>query len=296
MNNFSPDCFPCLLISADIETHRVIYTNEYANNFLGIEPDSHISIFDFLSKASWIFFESYIRPTIIKDKECMEVQITLVNKDAKKKPAVANITLVDSCLHWSIYSAEVRDKLYEELLSTREHLESQNEKLLTLTRVDPLTSLLNRRAATNDFIQMTKMLARTFVPISFLLMDIDWFKNINDSYGHDKGDEIIIKISNLIKKFSRDTDIVARWGGEEFLIILYNTSISSSELFCSRLHELIQTISLPDNEVLTVSIGVTSLNQKELTVNNLLDKIINRADKALYLAKNNGRSRTEIII
>lgn len=294
MNKVSPDLFPCLLLSTDLENNHLGYANQYAIDILGISPDTSITVFDLISKASWIFFESYIRPELLKNGQCNEVQITLIGGQTKKVPAVANVRLVGSILYWSIYTAEDRDKLYQELLLTRKHLETQNEELLLLSRKDPLTSLLNRRAAADDFLKMQQQLTRSFIPISFLIIDIDWFKGINDNFGHEVGDEILIELSNTLKEVSRNTDILARWGGEEFLIILYNSDITNAEHFSSRLHEKFQLIVLPNNKNLTVSIGVTSLDKKELGENELLYKVLKRADKALYLAKEKGRNRTEI--
>lgn len=295
MNKISPDCFPCLLITTDMETSKVGYANQYAVDIIGLALDTDINLFDLISKASWIFFESYIRPALLKNGQCTEVQITLVSGQAKQIPAVANISLVESVLFWSIYTAEDRDILYQELLLSREHLETQNERLLVLSRKDPLTSLLNRRAAADDFMKLAKQLKRSFIPISFLLIDIDWFKDINDNYGHDIGDEILVKLANTLNGASRGTDILARWGGEEFLIILYNSDATNTQLFSSRLHEEIKSILLPNNESLTVSIGITSLSKNELDENGLLDRVLKRADGALYLAKDNGRNRTEIL-
>lgn len=292
----SSDCFPCLLLSTDLETNQVGYANQYAIDLIGGPIDTKFSLFDVMSKGSWIFFESYVRPMLLRDAQCTEVQITLVNAQTKKIPAVANVTLVESVLYWSIFTAENRDKLYQELLFTREQLEAQNEALLILTRKDPLTSLLNRRAAADDFMKIKRQLVRSFIPISFLIIDIDRFKEINDVYGHDVGDEVLVGMSNTLDEATRDTDILARWGGEEFLIVLYNSDIANAELFSSRLHEKIQSIVLPNSKNLTVSIGITSLDKNEIRENDLLDKVLKRADKALYLAKENGRNRTEIII
>jgi diguanylate cyclase (GGDEF)-like protein len=277
-----------------METNNLEYANEYSYDFLGISPENKISLFDIISKASSIFFESYIRPTLLSNGQCSEIQITLLNQEGKKISAVANITLKQSTLYWAIYLAEERDKLYQELLLARESLERQNDELLVLTRIDPLTSLLNRRAAINDFEKLTSQLKRSFIPMSFLIIDIDFFKVINDNYGHDEGDRILIELSNTLKKCSRDSDILARWGGEEFLLVLYNSGISDTEIFCERLHQKIKIIQLPSKKSLTVSIGVTELKHNETAEYKLLDRVLKRADKALYLAKNNGRNRTEV--
>lgn len=296
MNSSHLDKFPCLLLITNNETNRVEYANQFVDDLLGISvvADSDIRLFSIITKATSILFESYIRPILLKDGECKEIQITLLDKTAEKLPAVANIKLVDSKVYWSIYIAKERDKLYQELLKAREDLENQNEELLALTRTDPLTSLLNRRAVIDDFKKITRQLNRSFNNISFLLIDIDWFKAINDNYGHDFGDKILVELSKAISAVARDSDILSRWGGEEFLLILYNSDISNTLIFCQRLHQRIKKIQLPENKTVTVSIGVTELKKQEVSQENILDVILKRADKALYQAKENGRNRTEI--
>jgi diguanylate cyclase (GGDEF)-like protein len=251
------------------------------------------SLFDIISKASSIFFESYILPTIVSSGSCQEIQISLMLNDNEKVPAVANIELIESKIFWSIYIAVTRDKLYQELLAAREHLENKTEELTLLTRIDPLTSLLNRRAAIDDFTKVIHQLHRNFVPVSVLLIDIDWFKKINDTYGHDRGDEILIDLSSILKKVSRTSDIVARWGGEEFLVVLYNSNIENTRIFCERLHIEVNSIKLTGDNDLSISVGGVALKADNLTCSDVIEKHVKKADIALYEAKNKGRSRTE---
>ncbi|WP_448212190.1 GGDEF domain-containing protein [Colwellia sp. MEBiC06753] len=294
MIDISTDCFPCLLITTQLETNELIYSNHFAQDFLGILPDKSISLFDVVSKATSIFFESYISPMLLSHGECKEIQITLIASNGAKLPAVANIASSGERIYWAIFLAEERDKFYQELLVTRESLERQNEKLLDLTRVDPLTSLLNRRATIDDFYNIIKQLKRVFVPVSCVIIDIDFFKKINDGYGHNEGDKIIRALSAKLKESARDSDIVARWGGEEFLMLLYNSNASNTKIFCERLHKKINLIKLPDSKSLTVSIGVTELKENELGLDKVFDRIIKRSDDALYFAKMNGRNCTKL--
>ena len=289
------DSFPCILIITDMQTNRLEYCNKYAMEVLGIDSNktTEYSLFDIISKASSIFFESYIRPTIVSSGACQEIQISLMLNYKEKVPAVANIELNESKIFWSIYIAVTRDKLYQELLAAREHLENKTEELTWLTRIDPLTSLLNRRAAIDDFTKIINQLHRYFVPVSFLLIDIDWFKKINDTHGHDRGDEILIDLSSILKKVVRSSDIVARWGGEEFLMVLYNSNIENTRIFCERLHKEVNSIKLTADNKLSISIGVATLKADNLTGSDVIEKHAKEADIALYEAKNNGRSRTE---
>jgi diguanylate cyclase (GGDEF)-like protein len=289
------DSFPCILITTDMQTNRLEYCNKYAMEVLGIDSNkiSEYSLFDIISKASSILFESYILPTIISSGSCQEIQISLILNSNEKTPAVANVKLVESKAYWSIYIAVTRDKLYQELLAAREHLEKKTEELTLLTRIDPLTSLFNRRAAIDDLSKIISQLNRNFVPVSFLLIDIDWFKKINDTYGHDRGDEILIELSSILKKVTRTSDIVARWGGEEFLVVLYNSNLENTRIFCERLHIEVNSIKLTGDNKLSVSVGVASLKVDNLTCSDVIEKHVKEADIALYEAKNNGRSRSD---
>ncbi|MCV2401559.1 GGDEF domain-containing protein [Marinomonas sp. C2222] len=289
------ECFPCILVVTDIHTNKLEYCNQYGTELLNLDSDKLMTygLFDIISKASSIFFESYIRPTIVSTGSCQEVQISLTPNTNEKVASVANAKLADSKIYWSIYVAVARDKLYQELLSAREHLEAKTEELTLLTRVDPLTSLLNRRAAIDDFNQKTNELDINFTPTSILLIDIDWFKKINDIYGHDRGDEVLITLSQTLKRSTNASDIVARWGGEEFLVILNNSNTKDTQVFCQKLHIEASSITLSGSENLSISIGGSNLEENNLTKPDIMEKYIKQADIALYEAKAKGRSRTE---
>lgn len=289
------DSFPCLLMTTDMETNRLEYRNKYATELLGLDANetAKYSLFDIISKASSIFFESYILPTIVTSGECQEVQISLLLNSNEKVPAVANAKLMESKIYWSIYIAVARDKLYQELLTAREHLEKKTEDLTLLTRIEPLTNLLNRRAAIDDITKIINQLNRHFVPTSFLQIDIDWFKKINDASGHDRGDEILIDLASILKNVTRTSDIVARWGGEEFLVVLYNSDIENTRIFCERLHLEVNKIKLTRDNTLSISVGVAALKAEHLTSANVIETLVKEADIALYEAKDNGRNRTE---
>jgi diguanylate cyclase (GGDEF)-like protein len=279
-----------------METNKLEYSNKYAVHFFGIEENGAYSIFDFVSKATAIFYESYIIPTLISSGECMEIQISLIGEHSRKMPAVANIQKIDSKLYWSIYTANERDKLYQELLAARSHLENKSAELLALTRTDPLTTLLNRRAAISDLNSIIQKLKRVFVPVSFLLIDIDWFKAVNDKYGHSHGDDILKQLSSLLDETTRSCDVVARWGGEEFLVVLYNSDSDNTDKFCHRLHRQTASIKISQHQNLSVSIGVSELTSRDLQHDLLIDAVIKRADAALYQAKEAGRNQTKFWI
>ncbi|ADZ93034.1 diguanylate cyclase [Marinomonas mediterranea MMB-1] len=291
----SLDSFSCLLVVTDFETNNLQYINSSASVCLGIEMNEALkfNLFDIISKASSIFFESYIRPTVISLGECQEVQLSLIAKAGEKVPAVANIKLVGSSIYWSIYTAVARDKLYQELLLVRDQLEEETQKLTKLTRIDPLTRLRNRRAAFDDLNDLIERLKRQFVPASFIMIDIDWFKKLNDKFGHQYGDDVLVKVAAILQSSTKVRDISARWGGEEFLVVLYDSSIEETRAFCKRLHIEMSLLNASIEGEVSVSVGVSALKSDNLVCIELIENCLKEADVALYEAKSNGRNRTE---
>lgn len=170
---------------------------------------------------------------------------------------------------------------------------SQQEKIEAehMARYDHLTKLYNRRA----FIEYAYPLWRTALryqrPLSLIMMDIDHFKGINDAYGHTMGDRVLETLSDAIRHIARSNDIAARWGGEEFVILLPETDMVQAEKMAERLREFIQSseIDLEEHKLnITASFGVSTLT----TGIQSIDTLITKADSALYQAKQEGRNRT----
>ncbi len=154
---------------------------------------------------------------------------------------------------------------------------------------DPLTGLNNRNYFYLQINQRLQASIRYHQPLGLLMMDIDHFKNINDKYGHSVGDEVLRQIGKAIKTEIRASDMAIRYGGEEFVVILTNTSQDKASVKAESLRELIQYLNIPElnGQNVTISIGVSQLRKNDANI----DEIINRADKALYKAKENGRNQ-----
>ncbi|MGT8856474.1 GGDEF domain-containing protein [Enterobacter sp. 186315] len=151
---------------------------------------------------------------------------------------------------------------------------------------DAMTGLLNRR----QFYQITEQTDPSHKPVqqqfSLLLVDTDRFKNINDVFGHLKGDEVLISLSRTLEACSRKDDYVFRWGGEEFVILLPRTPLDAAMQIAENIRAAVARITIPGLPRFTVSIGVARHNQDET-----LDELFKRVDDALYRAKNNGRNQ-----
>ncbi|MCD6172710.1 MAG: diguanylate cyclase, partial [Sulfurimonas sp.] len=169
----------------------------------------------------------------------------------------------------------------------------QNE-LKLLASTDPMTKLYNRRQFTESSESILDLSKRNQTDLSVIMIDIDNFKNINDKYGHKVGDEVIITLASILKELSRKSDIVSRWGGEEFVILLPETNIDGafviSEKIRTKVENLIMNIEKNKEFKFTISLGVSKVNNKD-DLN--IEASINRADKALYEAKESGKNRVK---
>ncbi|QJR82709.1 diguanylate cyclase [Alteromonas pelagimontana] len=153
---------------------------------------------------------------------------------------------------------------------------------------DPLTHLPNRRGIQQQIEQELSRMTRHGRPISIVIVDVDHFKNINDTYGHDNGDVVLTKISEIFRKWIRRQDSVGRWGGEEFIFVLPETPETNGKLLADKVRSALEGtfINIQGNDIqVTASFGVCEIN-KEIT----LDRALRQADKALYQAKKEGRN------
>jgi diguanylate cyclase len=170
-------------------------------------------------------------------------------------------------------------------------LEVAKDELLVLSRTDKLTTLWNRGYWEERLNAEYQRYKRTSSPASMVIFDIDFFKKVNDTYGHQVGDDVIRSVSNILLESSREVDICGRYGGEEFVVILPDTSVEGAMNYCERLRKRAETnaVSSGGRTVsYTVSLGIALL---EDSIKNPSEWIV-RADIALYKAKDGGRNRS----
>jgi diguanylate cyclase (GGDEF)-like protein len=172
-----------------------------------------------------------------------------------------------------------------------QHLQQANQQLEHLSRTDRLTQLQNRGYWEECLKREYNRIQRTGVASSLVIFDIDHFKNINDSYGHQAGDDVIRVTAKKLMDTQRSTDISGRYGGEEFVIILIGTNEDGAIYFAERLRKIIEalTIEYDQNSIkYTVSLGIAEYSSELKDYNEWLE----RADRALYEAKNSGRNQS----
>jgi diguanylate cyclase (GGDEF)-like protein len=154
---------------------------------------------------------------------------------------------------------------------------------------DPLTGLGNRVALDNSLEYQWQMAQRYEQDLGVLMIDIDFFKKINDTYGHDIGDDVIKHVAESIKVTTRQTDMVFRYGGEEFLVLLNKTTTLGSSIIAERIRENIENLNLVDAKGQLIKV-TASLGGTHLKAGSSKSKLVQEADKALYLAKEQGRN------
>lgn len=168
-----------------------------------------------------------------------------------------------------------------------ERLESQHEAMKHLAMRDQLTSLYNRHYLQDALPELMKSAYESGQPLSIIVIDIDHFKHINDSYGHKTGDQVIEAVAKALQESLSNQNLVARIGGEEFVAILPNTiisdALSKAEYFRLKIEAL-----MPQGIAISVSVGIATATDAET-----YDNLFSRADDAMYRAKSTGRNRAE---
>ena len=207
-------------------------------------------------------------------KYLLEKQIVATNKLTLYKNNLESIV--------NIRTQELKDEI-----EIRKKAEIALEKAAT---TDPLTSLFNRRKFNEIIKHEIEREHRYKGGLFLILCDIDKFKDINDKYGHNTGDEVLKTFSKTIKTIIRKSDVVARWGGEEFIFLISNSDIGSAQDIADKLRKLVQDTDFKVVDSVTASFGVSFFKESDDEVS-----LIDRADKALYQAKKNGRNRVEFI-
>ena len=180
-----------------------------------------------------------------------------------------------------------RVRVGSRVVQYQQHLEYQ-------TQVDSLTGLFNRRAFEKKVHEEFERSKRYHNPLSVMILDIDNFKTINDTYGHHGGDAALVKISETLRQKTRQSDFPSRYGGEEFVLVLPETDQSSALQVAGKIHEEIRSCTFGTADrpfALTVSIGLTSSSRKSYSD---WREMLDDADQALYVAKNTGKDRVEV--
>lgn len=202
------------------------------------------------------------------------------------KPTLLSIFIASLLLGGSAFIVnQIVSKLFFSLTNL-------NEKLLAIAMTDPLTGISNRRSFfTNLEIEIARQhRSQSPYPIAFLLFDLDLFKSINDNYGHEIGDLVLVEFAGVLKTSLRKQDFPARWGGEEFLVLLPNTELDGAIVVAEKIRTTFQSLSFAikgKQLQCSTSVGISLLKSPDENP----ETVINKADEYLYIAKERGRNQ-----
>jgi diguanylate cyclase (GGDEF)-like protein len=183
----------------------------------------------------------------------------------------------------------VQRKRESELLEINQLLDAQGKALELKAKKDPLTGAFNRLGLEEAFSHGLYEWRNNKKPLSLVMMDIDHFKRINDKHGHDVGDVILSRLTELVHQHIRTQDLFARWGGEEFVLICRDTDLDNATAIAEKLRSLIANHHYPHGISVTASFGVSTLK-----TNQTLEQLFKSADSALYKAKQTGRNKVVV--
>lgn len=178
-------------------------------------------------------------------------------------------------------------KLQAKISVSARQLQEANMQIEKMMSLDCLTGLYNRRVIQENIDKINGIMNVQKSYVSLIMADLDYFKRVNDTFGHAVGDEILVQFANILLACNRKDDLIIRFGGEEFLIILFHTKEDAAEAIAERIRiKTEEQLFLPDGKTNTVSLGVSQVKRDED-----IAVAINRVDQALYCAKNTGRNK-----
>lgn len=237
----------------------------------------------------WYVASFIVRPILELSEQNKKIQ----NRDFSHVKNIDSQIVEISTLSTSLTEMAQSIRVYQEELEQKveertKELKEKNEELRLLSITDKLTSTYNRIKIDETLeleIERSKRYGNSF---GIIILDIDFFKSVNDTYGHKTGDSVLVEFANILKTSVRKNDLVGRWGGEEFIIICVEIQKEALLAFTENIRSCVEKFSFTDVGSKTASFGVAMYEDLEKK-----ERLIERADEALYRAKNNGRNRVE---
>lgn len=277
------DLSDTVLIKWSNDTHwSVASASKSIYKLLGYSED------DFISNR--VTYESIIHKDDVQ-KVKKEIRKAMDNDDYFFTHTPYRVISKDGSIKW-IYDSTIlvkddNDKLinFVGYLSDITKLKNSEERFKVLSRTDQLTNIYNRMHLDNTLQNQEYRFKRDNESLSVILMDIDHFKSVNDDFGHLIGDSVLVEFANLLQLSIRESDVLGRWGGEEFLIILPHSTLIEAMQLAQKLQKVVEKNIFTTIGHKTASFGVATM-ESDMTLDNLIDC----ADKALYRAKDGGRN------
>ncbi|GLC88348.1 sensor domain-containing diguanylate cyclase [Lysinibacillus piscis] len=310
---------PCGFLSFNHEG-TIVEVNQTFLQWLGYEQANVLNkhIETLLSIPNKLIFHSYFYPNINLHKHVEELFISLKHQDGRSIPCLMNAKLsiangieqID-CIFMQMkkridYEQELRlakkqietayfekeqalaklEQLHIAIEQKQEELLQMNASLVELSMTDKLTGLKNRRFFQERLAEQFQLFNTHAQLFSLCILDIDYFKKVNDVFGHQIGDDVLVQLAQLLQQHVRLQDIPIRYGGEEFIVILPNTNIAEAKALAEHFRQAVEIAQWPTGQTLTISIGVATV----MTTDDE-NTLLKNADDALYTSKEHGRNR-----
>ncbi|MEA1955758.1 MAG: diguanylate cyclase [Campylobacterota bacterium] len=264
---------------------KVIYSNQKFLKFFNVKTTTEFNnkyknIGDLFVKNNNFFYPKESKDWINDLKRTKDEKrrvVSIINEDNEAHAFLISLKCIEDSAHATLILTEITNITIE-----KNHYEEK-------AYIDELTKIHNRAYFEKAFKKEIIKCENENTPLSFIILDIDKFKDFNDNYGHQMGDEILKDLAKIINKNTRQTDVFARWGGEEFVKVLSNTSLKDATKVAENLRKIVEEYIFKNSLRVTCSFGVAMFNQ-----NDTKESVMKRADDALYMAKKNGRNRVEI--
>jgi len=260
-----------------------ILTTKDVMRMLKQEDDMELPISVYMSTpVETILKESSIKEALEFVREKHYKRVVVTDEDGKLSGIITQKELISlTYSRWAMLMNEYQN----ELIEVNRILENKNKEYETMATTDSLTGLYNRYKFSELYLSAYKVMIQRHNEMSIILLDIDFFKRINDTYGHNMGDQVLIQISHSLLKMLRNVDIICRWGGEEFIILLPTANLEQATGVAEKLRRSIDVLEIDVIGHISASFGVSEVVEGES-----MEEVIARADSALYLAKNSGRN------
>ncbi|MCK9490849.1 MAG: diguanylate cyclase [Sulfurimonas sp.] len=243
---------------------------------LDVEIEKHMS-----SPVQSIKKTFSIREALTFLKERQFKRVIVVDDDGTLSGIISQKELIT--LTYSKWSSLMKE-YQEELRDINKKLQTKNIEYENLASTDALTGLYNRHKFTQLYLSSYASMVQRHNKMSVILIDIDHFKKVNDIFGHNVGDKALVEVSKMLLLVLRGVDIVCRWGGEEFIILLPTADLEGAISIANKIQKSIREVKIDKVGTITASFGVSEVREGEE-----MQDAINRADKALYIAKKSGR-------
>lgn len=271
------------VIVVDDLTPIGILTTKDVMRLIKAQIDLKVSVSEHMSKpVESINKNSSIKEALNFIKKKHYKRAVVVDDDGKLAGIISQKELISlTYSKWVVLMKEYQEELSE--INTM--LQDKNREYETIASTDSLTGLYNRYKFSELYLSSFLAMKQRHNDMSLIILDIDFFKKVNDTFGHNAGDKVLVQVSHSLLKTLRNIDIVCRWGGEEFVVLLPTASLENASILADKIRVHIEELEIDIVGHVTASFGVAQVLENEE-----MQAVIERADKALYLAKQSGRN------